>query len=274
MLTFTEKDHKYTSIDIFDTTEWISVSTLVSKFYEKFDAQKGAEKAVRNRKSKWYSIDVQEILDRWEAEKDRSLVLGNWYHNKQEQNILSKTTYTFEGLELPVFNPQIVEGVKVAPEQKLAEGIYPEHFVFLKSAGVCGQSDKAIIANGHIKIKDYKTNKELKVEGFKNWEGLTKKMLPPLLHLDDANLIHYALQLSTYAYIIWKHNPQMIVDEPVIEHITFEVEGEDQFGYPITRLDSNNEPIVKGVEEIKVPYLKREVELMLEFHKNSKKNGR
>lgn len=265
---FHAADHKYESIDIFEGIEWLSVSRLVAKFHEEFLPRPAAEKASRNRKSKWYGMDVQEIMDRWDSEGTRSTTLGTWYHDKQETKILSNSTYHYQGHELPVFHPQIVDGVKIAPNQKLAEGIYPEHFVYLKSIGVCGQSDKVKIINNHIKIHDYKSNKELKVEGYRNWEGITKKMLPPLAHLDDANLIHYALQLSTYAYIIWKHNPSFIVDNPVIEWVTFEIESEDEFGYPITKLDENGEPIVKEVKEIEVPYMKREVELMFQHVKN------
>lgn len=267
---FYADNHKYESTDLFEGIEWLSVSRLVSKFHEEFDPIKASEKATKNRNSKWYKIDVQEIRDRWDAEGTRSTTLGTWYHDKQEAKVLSKPTYNYNGIELPVFRPEIVDGIKIAPDQKLVEGIYPEHFVYLKSIGVCGQSDKVKIVNGHIKVNDFKTSKELKVEGFKNWEGITKKMLPPLAHLDDANLIHYALQLSTYAHIIWKHNPSYIVDNPIIEHVIFEIESEDEFGYPIMKLDENGEPIVKEVIEIPVPYMKREVELMFDSIKRQK----
>lgn len=272
---FRTDGHKYESIDLFENIEWISVSRLVGRFHEEFLPLPAAEKASKKKTSKWYGLGPQEIVDIWEGEKNRSIILGNWYHDKTEKKLLSSPTFNFKGTEVPVIKPLHEDGFKIAPDQKMIEGIYPEHFVYLKSLGICGQADKPIVINNHLKVRDYKTNKELKVEGFKNWEGVTKKMLPPLLHLDDANLIHYALQLSTYGYIMWKHNPQMIVDNPVIEHITFEVESEDKYGYPITRLDSNGEPIVKGVEEIEVPYLKREVELMFEVIKRERemKNG-
>lgn len=272
---FYTEGHKYESVDLFEEIEWLSVSKLVSKFHKSFDEIKGAKKSSVNKKSKWWGIPADEIIEIWHNERDRSTILGDWYHGKQEKSVLSSKIYNYQGIELPVFPPEIVDGVKIAPEQKLQQGIYPEHFVYLKSLGICGQSDKVIILNNHIKVKDFKTSKELKVEGYRNWEGITKKLLPPLAYLDDANLIHHALQLSTYAHIIWKHNPSYIVDNPVIEHIIFEIESEDKYGYPIIKLDENKEPIIKDVKETEVPYLKREVELMFEFIRKEKqiKNG-
>ena len=57
--------------------------------------------------------------------------------------------------------------------------------VYLKSAGICGQSDLVEVVNGHVNIIDYKTNKEIKMESFKNWEGISEKMLHPVSNLED-----------------------------------------------------------------------------------------
>ena len=81
---------------------------------------------------------------------------------------------------------------------------------------------------------DYKTNKEIKTEGFKNYEGITQKMLFPLNHLDDCNLNHYTLQLSLYMYIILKHNPRLSAGKLTLQHVVFEEEfDKDPYGYPL-----------------------------------------
>ena len=84
-------------------------------------------------------------------------------------------------------------------------------------------------------------------------------MLPPVSQLDDCNFNHYALQLSIYMYIILKHNPKLLPGTIYIHHVTFEVEGEDKWGYPIAKKDANGDPIVKEVIPMKVPYLYDEV---------------
>jgi hypothetical protein len=131
--------------------------------------------------------------------------------------------------------------------------------VYLKSIGICGQSDLVEVVNGRVHIIDYKTNKEIKTESFKNWEGVSSKLLFPVDHLDDCNYNHYALQLSIYMYIILKHNPKLSAGDIYIHHVSFEEEDKDEFGYPITKYSSNGDPIVKEVIAMKMPYLKEEV---------------
>jgi hypothetical protein len=152
----------------------------------------------------------------------------------------------------------------------LSEGIYPEHMVYLKSAGICGQSDLVEVANGQVHILDYKTNKKIETESYVNWEGLSKKMTGPVSHLDDCNLNHYNLQLSIYMYMILKHNPNLVAGNVIIHHITFENTGEDDYGYPITKLDEQGNPIIKEIVAYELPYLKEEVHNIMAWYKENK----
>ena len=197
---FKEEGHSYESIDENldkDNIEWTSVTSFISKFKPKFDAKAQSKKSSKNKKSKWHGLKPKEIIDIWNNETDRAIKLGNWYHNQREENILDFSTIEREGVEVPIIRP-IVDGtgVKIAPVQKLEEGVYPEHFAYLKSAAICGQADLVTVVNGKIHIIDYKTNKEIKEKGYTNWEGITSKMYKPLSHLDDCNLNHYNIQLS------------------------------------------------------------------------------
>jgi hypothetical protein len=131
--------------------------------------------------------------------------------------------------------------------------------VYLKSAGICGQSDLVEVVNSKVNIIDYKTNKEIKTESFKNWEGISDKMSHPISHLDDCNFNHYALQLSIYMYIILKHNRKLKPGKIYIHHVLFEIEGTDEYGYPITKYSSNGDPVIKEVIQMEVPYLADEV---------------
>jgi len=159
-------------------------------------------------------------------------------------------------------------GAKVAPVQKIGEGIYPEHLVYLKSLGICGQADLVEVVNGYINITDYKTNKEIKSKGFTNWEGITSKMFKPVNHLDDCNLNHYNLQLSIYAYIIKKHNPKLKIGKLVIQHVKFKKVGEDKNGYPINE-HVNGEPVIEEIKIYELPYLKDEVTSIMMWLKDN-----
>ena len=270
---FKEDGHIYQSLNDDLTTDdikWTSVTSFVGLFKPKFDADKQSKKSSKNKRSKWYGMTPKEILAAWNGESERAIELGNWYHNQREENLCEFKTIEREGVEVPIIRPIVdSSGTKIAPDQKLTDGVYPEHFVYLKSLGICGQADLVTIVNNKINIVDYKTNKEIKEKGFTNWEGITSKMYKPVSHLDDCNLKHYNLQLSLYAYIIKKHNPKLKVGDLSIQHVTFEKEGENEFGYPITKYNNQGEPIIKDIKIYNLPYLKSEVQSIIKWLKDN-----
>lgn len=269
-IVFNADDHSYRSLDD-SNIDWISVTTLVSHFKKPFDAKKVAERVSKNKKSKWYGVDPVIIQQIWSNEGDRSTTLGTWYHNQREDDICSLASMERDGTTVPVFKPtEVRDGVKVSPFQKLEPGVYPEHMVFLRSVGICGQSDLVEVVNGKVNIIDYKTNKEIKKESWIDWEGKSEKMLAPVDNLDDCHFYHYALQLSIYMYIILKHNPKLKPGRIFVHHILFEVEGEDNWGYPIVKRDNNGDPIVKEVIPIAIPYLIDEVLAIIHYINDNK----
>ena len=258
-LIFKSETHSYTSLNPDELIEWTSVTKFVSLFKDKFDTIKIAAKSSKNKRSKWHGISPEEIQQIWANEAKRATDLGTWYHNQRESDITGIDTIERQGIAIPIIKPIIQDGVKFAPDQKLTEGIYPEHLVYLKSAALCGQSDLVEVIKNTVNIIDYKTNKEIKTESYKNWEGISEKMLEPVSNLEDCNFNHYALQLSIYMYMILKHNPRLLAGTIFIHHITFEVEGKDDWGYPIAKRDEYGDPIVKEVTPMLVPYLYDEV---------------
>lgn len=266
---FISENHQYKSTDESDI-DWISVTSLVSNFKKPFDGPATAKKCAAKRNSKWYGLKEQEILDVWKAESERATTLGTFYHNQREADLCGLDTMERGGKVIPVIKPIYKEGIKIAPDQKLVDGVYPEHFVYLKSAGICGQSDLVEVVDGVISIVDYKSNKEIKTQGFTNWEGITDRMSGPIAHLDDCNLSHYNIQLSMYMYMILKHNPRLKPGKLTIHHIVFENEGEDKYGYPITRRAENGDPIVKAVVPYELPYLKQECISLVNWLKDNR----
>jgi hypothetical protein len=265
---FKAETHKYESTeDEGKKIDWLSVTSLISLFKPPFDKIAIAEKASKNKNGKWFGMTVEEITTVWENETNRAVKLGSWYHNQRETELLMCDTIERSGLALPIINPIEQDGIKIAPDQNLTSGIYPEHLVYLKSAGICGQADRVEVLHDVINLYDYKTNKEIKMNGFTNWEGVTQKMTGPCSHLDDCSFNHYALQLSVYMYIMLKHNHTLKPGKMEIHHITFEKDGEDEFGYPITAIDLMGDPIVNKVTPYEVPYLKKEVQAMMNYIK-------
>ena len=266
---FKPEKHEYSSVGD-ENIDWVSVTSFISKFKQPFDAETISVKSSKNKKSKWYGMTPEAIREAWKSESTRATDLGTWYHAQREADICDLATIEREGISVPIFKPIEQDGIKMAPDQKLSEGVYPEHLVYLKSAGLCGQSDLVEVINGKVNITDYKTNKEIKLEGYVNWEGKRQVMNPPVNHLDDCNFIHYALQLSLYMFIILKHNPRLSPGKLTIHHIIFEEAGRDKFDNPITALDSNGDPIVLDVIPYELPYLKQEVINLINYWKDNK----
>ena len=197
-IAFKSDDHTYVSIND-EKINWISVTTLISYFKKPFDAKKVAEKVSKNKKSKWFGINPLEIQNIWNCESARATALGTYYHDQRENDICSFASMEKNGITIPVIQPlPLKDGLKIAPIQKLEPGIYPEHMVYLKSAGICGQSDLVEVVNNTVNIIDYKTNKEIKMESYVDWDGKSEKLCNPVNNLDDCNFNHYALQLSIY----------------------------------------------------------------------------
>ena len=270
-VTFQAENHKYQSLDPDDRIEWTSVTSFVAMFKQKFDPVSQSIKSSQNKRSTWYGMDPKEIQAHWTSETDRAITAGSWYHYQRESDLMSIDTLQRQGINIPIIKP-IWEGtVKRAPVQRLTEGIYPEHFVYLKSAGVCGQSDRVEVIKDTIDIIDYKSNKEIKLTSFVNWEGKSVKMSGPCSHLDDCNFNHYALQLSIYMYIILKHNPRYKPGKLMLHHVIFEKQGEDKFGNPIAKKDGEGNPIVKTVVPYEAPYMKSEVIAMINYLIDNKK---
>lgn len=265
IIRFSPQEHKYTSIKPEDEKDWISVTSFIGNFKQPFDAGVISKKSAKNKKSKWFGMTPEEIQQAWKNEAKRATDLGTWYHNCRERDLCELDTIERQGIVVPIVKPIETDGIKISPDQKLKDGVYPEHMVYLRSAGLCGQSDLVEVVNGQVHITDYKTNKEIKTEAYTNWEGITQKMMHPVSHLDDCNLNHYTLQLSLYLYIILKHNPRLKPGNLTIHHILFEEVGRDKFDNPITALDTNGDPIVKGIVQYDLPYLKEEVISLLHW---------
>lgn len=262
---FYSEEHKYVSVDESENIDWISVTRLIHYFKEPFDKVKQAESCSKGKNPKYNKMKPQEIIDLWDSENKRAINLGSWYHDQREKDVLACNTITRRGKELTIVNPLMDGLIKLAPVQQLVEGIYPEHFVYLKSVGICGQGDRVEVIDDTIDLFDYKTNKEIKTESFVNRAGKSKKMLGPLCHLDDCNYNDYILQLSTYMYIMLKHNFNLKPGKIQLDHIEFEIDHLDKNGYPVVATDAMGDPLVKKVTPYELPYMKKEVIAMFKY---------
>lgn len=256
---FIDKGHKYQSLP---AIKWTSVTKKVEQYVPHFDDVFESERCSLNHKSKWYGIEPVEIRRLWEAENKRATDCGSWYHDMMERKALAAGKKIYRGIELPVYPPIMMPGYKLAPEQSIKPGIYPEHFMFSESHGICGQSDLVYRYGNVVDIDDYKTNKELKTRGY-GWKYGDPAMMKGIMsHLEDCNYNHYSLQLSIYMKLILLKNPMLKPGRMRIYHVEFENEGYDQYEFPILKRTADGGYVVKGGTWHTVPYLKKEVDMI------------
>lgn len=255
-LHFIEEGHKYESKP---ARKWVSATGLVKKFVEEFDDVLQAYICSNKKSSKWYTISPKRILKIWATENKRATDCGSWFHNLMEGKALAAGTKKHRGKVLPIIKPILMPGYKLAPDQVLKDGVYPEHFMYSEEHGVCGQSDLVYVCDGFVDIDDYKTNKKLEFRGFGHHYDNPKMMKGVMSNIEDCNFNHYALQLSIYMYLILLKNPHLKPGKMRICHITFENEGFNKFDFPILKRTEDGGYIPTGKIWYEIPYLKNKV---------------
>lgn len=267
--------------------KYISVTTLIGRFEAKFDKDfwskyKALERILgkerfaleKTKLLKTHKFDIgvlsvydisekdflsvqQDILDEWEQTNKESCERGTAIHaqleayskgGKFEEKIVPKLNKDFDNFNCYV-NPDKNELVK-----SIDRGILPEYLVYRESDDgvlkIAGQIDLLIKDGNDIYIVDYKTNKEIKMKsGFDTSTKRNAMMQYPLNNLMDCNYIHYTLQLSTYAWMLQKINPEYNVKGLILVHY-----------------DHNG-----NVTTYQLDYLKSDVERMLAYYKTVRK---
>lgn len=275
-IAFEEKAHRYW--DVTDPSKkFTSVTTIIEKFGQPFDkefwsAYKALEKLLSADawkiekpsllKSKKFDKSLlelhdisendfnreqQAILDSWDEENRKSCERGTKIHADFENSFYKKK----KNIDISKF--QIggkFECRKDYTDLDLENAVYPEYLIHRVSPDgklcIAGQIDLLVKKGNNIIVGDYKTNKEIKMKSF--FDSKTKssvKMKFPLNNLDDSNYWHYCLQLSTYAWMLQKLNPDFVIEDLVMIHI-----------------DHKDKMTIYHL-----PYLKNEVEKMLAFYK-------
>ena len=163
--------------------------------------------------------EQQNILDEWVATNKQSTERGTKIHSELENSF-----YKSEKCQLKKFG---ISGDFVCKKDyfnlDLENGVYPEFLVYYQSpdGNLClaGQIDLLIKKGNSIWIFDYKTNKELKFKSFYDYRVKKAQMMKyPLNGLMDCNFMHYTMQLSTYAWMIQKMNPDFIIEKLTLIH--------------------------------------------------------
>ena len=213
-LTFIEDTHTYYMKDLNGEvrTNFPSVSKVLKKFYEEFDAE-----GIALNKAKGDVKEKERLLAEWKAAGDYSTNMGSRVHYMLEKKLIEDYG-NYKEVRQPIFEcdfTQILKGdsmihagtkyLKLMSERN-TELLDTEIVLGHPELGYTGQPDKVWIVENKQKtgfgilITDWKTNKP------KNFmpNQFTKKMKYPFGEIDDTALGHYYLQLPLYGKLILK----------------------------------------------------------------------
>jgi ATP-dependent exoDNAse (exonuclease V) beta subunit len=280
-IAFSEADHKYVNVR-YPQREYISVTTLIGKFHEHFDtdfwskykaleeltgdefknsgiktqlltSKKFHDMYVDKLGVDWrdFESSIQRFLDKWQLANQEACDRGTLYHNAQEVEAYTKATRTTQDSPFMVQLEGEFECVRNNFDLNIENAEYREYLLnFSTEDGIlnlAGQADIILKKGNDIYIYDYKTNvKGIETTSYVNPKTRRSvKMFAPLQEHDDCNLIHYTIQLSLYAYMLQRINPELNVKLLRIIHVDKD--------FKETTYD--------------LPYLKKDIEKMLLSYK-------
>ena len=247
---FHEEQHFYT---LNDYRFGISATSLIETYAQEFDSD-GISQMVANKRG----ISQKEVLDEWKKENEFSCIKGSCIHLKA-QSLWMGTDYEidYNTIDDTIDKDRLKKEYDIMSKQAtdfyndykdMYDMIQDEFIVWSKEFDIAGSID-GIMYNKNTQqccILDFKSNKDLQ---FKS--KYRKKMKVPLHELDDVNGQHYYIQLSIYKFLIEKYT-NIKVDELFIVYFNINAD---------------------SYEIIEIPYLKKEVEEILENRRVKNMNG-
>lgn len=259
MIKFIDSTHQY--LDENDK-ELTSVSAFVKSFQEDVDWKKIARLSAAKKTKNGNPTTQKELLDKWERKRNLSSKIGTLYHAIREQELINQNQPVFYDVPCEMKQCTFDDTYKYSiPINRLENNtVYPELMIYDEEFMICGQADKIIVSDNRINVWDYKTDAEIKFAAYSSKFVSPRKLLPPLSHLDDCDGNIYSLKMSLYMYMLWKSNKgRMKVGDIIIEHIHLKRDPDDD-NLPILE---EGHPVVVKIEQINLPYRKREVIDML-----------
>lgn len=221
---FFEKDHHY---EIDGERAVMSVSQLIAKYEKSFDSTEIANRVARRDKRL-----VEDVLWDWNYNKEYSCHKGSEFHYIVEQffqrritpidrnaiqsflELKSKNYWSDDKCHITQYYSEmalLVNNFRAFYQEWKKDHILlkSEFVIGDKATRICGTIDNLSYnkKTGKLALFDYKTNKEIKKEGYKG-----ETMFAPIDNVPKCELGKYSLQLWLYKLIL-ERNTNFEVDE-------------------------------------------------------------
>ena len=227
-ITLERESHRYilsTNPDL----EFISATTFISQFFEKFESEKIAKKLV-SVSPKYMGMSVDEVLAMWKESANHGTIV----HEELEEHILNKSQLT---------EPKAIQGMNWLNKYKMKSNfeIYPEVIIYSEELKISGTVDLLLYdknSNQWI-IMDWKTSKKIDTKSYKNKRGI----LPASSNIEDTKFNHYAVQLSLYRYLLEEY-----YNLKISQHLIVHLKDEQCVGLHVPYMKNN---IIQMVQSIR-----------------------
>ena len=193
---FNEADHSYRIKETGDLLT--SVTTIIKQFTPPFDSRAMAQQMIDKKKPRYAGMTLEEIIESWKNKASHSAFEGTLLHSYAE--LWPKT----KGYGFHPKTPRVLSLCKQVDKlfPKLLKRfrlVEAEKIVFSQSLGLAGQIDLIMADDtGEGIIIDWKTNGKV----LTNSESAFGKMLSPIDHLANCDVVRYGLQLALYEKIL------------------------------------------------------------------------
>lgn len=188
-ISFNEAEHLYTA----NGKEMVSVTTLISSFFEQFDVEYHAQRMAAK-----LHCSPEVIKQQWEAKSTQARMLGTEMHASIESYYMGNPIGNVPADVRPQFS-------KFATDYNL-QPYRTEWAIYDEDSGVAGTLDFLELKDNVFTIYDWKRSEKIFHDGIvEKTSRYGKNGLSPIQYLPDTQFWHYALQLSMYRYILEKN---------------------------------------------------------------------
>jgi hypothetical protein len=186
-----DQNHRY-KINDGSKLELISVTTLIKKWFSKFDEDEVIYRIMSSSKedSEYFNMSKKQILDKWKKMRDNGTLL----HSKIEHYLLHKDIQLSD----------IPSSIEVEFQYFMNFLSKHSNLTFVASEKMIISADKKVAGTidclmkdelGNYYLIDWKCSKQIKCYS-------SDKGFGPLSQFNDCNYDHYTLQLNIYRYIL------------------------------------------------------------------------
>lgn len=185
---FDKDTHTYTR----QGNDYVSVSTLVARYFSPFNAKDIARKLAKFPHNKANKRGVRYWLKLWKEQQE----YGTKVHAELNDYLTVRT---------PVTCPEAGHAVDWLSQymRKLDEPVvYPEYILFNDEYRIAGTSDCLLFCNGTtVSLIDWKVVKKITLQN-------EYDKVDSVLGVPDSNFWKYSLQLNLYAWMLRQHGYQ------------------------------------------------------------------